>query len=79
MRPLYANRRADGVCPRCGADREDPTLLHCRPCRLQAAMCHHKTAERIERAKEAMRDRTLTGLLEAMIRGGKCYVSEYDI
>lgn len=42
-------------------------------------MCHHKTAERIERAKEAMRDRTLTGLFEAMIRGGKCYVSEYDI
>lgn len=79
MRPVCANRRADGVCPRCGADREDPALLHCRPCRLQASERHHRTTLMIESAKAAMQDRTMTGLFEAMIRGGKCHVPEYHI
>lgn len=79
LKDQYHARKAAGLCSRCGREKENLEYVNCRRCRVYMSSLYQTNRERIDRAITATKDRTLTGLFEAMIRGGKCYVLEYDI
>lgn len=56
MRASYDQRKAAGLCPRCGGSRSDQRLVMCESCREEELMRYYGNKESQRRASAAIRD-----------------------